>query len=512
VIEAPDREATHDLDHYLRPLRRRWRLVLLGIALGAVLGVVAIEAVSPEYTATASILVTPTGVDTTGDNATGRTQGPVNLDTEAQVVRSEAVLLAAREAIGFRASVAALRRRVTVTVPANTTVLEVAYKARSAEEARAGARTLARAYLDNRAASAEAELRKHAASVRGRMDALRQRLRAAASVVASRPPNSAARAFARARMDSYTAQISALASDHDRLTTTIVTPGRVIADPELPAGPSSPIRVVLLASAIMAGLLIGVLAAVVRDRTDPQVRDVAPLDELGVPVLVVASTDGEAANGEAAKGEAANGERDRAPLRAYHGLAHAVFGAFGARRVAVTVAGVSAHQRRTAVADRLTAALTRLHTAVLVQHPGDGAPEAPGEALDHVRVAFVGDALETFDMAQLRSELDGLKEAADVVVVDAPPFIGHPVTEALAAYCDGVILVVEIGVTRLDDLAHAVRQIDVTGGHVLGAAVIRRARAGGRARGDVPDGAPVQPHDPALYSPASPAMDAETGR
>jgi uncharacterized protein involved in exopolysaccharide biosynthesis len=66
-------------------LRRGWLIVLLGLLLGAAAGALIAKAQQKQYTASASVRVTPTGVQDSTSLANSRTSGQINLDTEAQL-------------------------------------------------------------------------------------------------------------------------------------------------------------------------------------------------------------------------------------------------------------------------------------------------------------------------------------------------------------------------------------------------------------------------------------------
>ena len=78
-----------DLGDYGALLRRRWMWVVLGLLIGLVAGAAYLQVKTPTYVATAKVKVESTVADTTQDIT--RTDGAVNLDTEAQFVTSSPV-------------------------------------------------------------------------------------------------------------------------------------------------------------------------------------------------------------------------------------------------------------------------------------------------------------------------------------------------------------------------------------------------------------------------------------
>src|SRR5829696_6390876 len=119
---------------------------MFGLALAAVYLLV----VPKTYIATASVIVNPIGG--TGDNAVdgARTNSLINLDTEAQLVTSQAVSAEAKVRLQTPEIVGQLVQHVSVAVPPNTNVLRISFTGSTPDEARDGASAYARGYLTNR--------------------------------------------------------------------------------------------------------------------------------------------------------------------------------------------------------------------------------------------------------------------------------------------------------------------------------------------------------------------------
>jgi uncharacterized protein involved in exopolysaccharide biosynthesis len=119
-MTASPRPDSFEVIDYLRVLRRRGWIVFALACLG-VLAAAAYLAVAPKsYTASASVAVTPNAANT-GQVAGSRTAGQaVNMDNEAQIVRSNTVAALAKKALRSDASAQHLASQVKVTVPPNT--------------------------------------------------------------------------------------------------------------------------------------------------------------------------------------------------------------------------------------------------------------------------------------------------------------------------------------------------------------------------------------------------------
>ena len=265
-------------------LRRRAVLVVL-LLTGVCCGAVALTLTPPSYTATAEVLVAPTGVQDQTNQTTQRQREPLNLDTEARVARSSVV--ATRAARALKANdPEPLRERVSVTVPPNSAVLAVAYTAGDPVSAAAGAEAFARAYLANREAAAKSAL---AAQLKILADKLREVDSSLSSTVAAfarTAPDSTARTIATQKQNILSRQVYNLTMKYDGLKTVAVTAGTVISAARPPTSPAQPSPPLYLGSGLFLGLLAGVGAAMARDRLDTRLRTAADVERLtGLPVL-----------------------------------------------------------------------------------------------------------------------------------------------------------------------------------------------------------------------------------
>ncbi len=80
----------------------------------------------------------------------------------------------------------------------------------------------------------------------------------------------------------------------------------------------------------------------------------------------------------------------------------------------------------------------------------------------------------------LRSErslrfLDEVREAADVILIDAPPLIGAADALILAPWVDGVLFLVEAGATTKEQATQAKKMIENAGGRIVGC-ILNKAR------------------------------------
>ena len=169
---APD---YFELSDYVSVLRRRWRTVAVWAAVGLVFAGLYLAVGAKKYTAT--VLVQVNALPNNANAVGGRTGGPVNMDNEGQAVQSAAVASIVKARIHSQLSVADLIKHIHVTVPPNSTYLQITCDASSALAAQQCANATAKAYLYSRRANIEqvlhtgiAALQAHATKLRAAIE------------------------------------------------------------------------------------------------------------------------------------------------------------------------------------------------------------------------------------------------------------------------------------------------------------------------------------------------------
>ncbi|WP_406311964.1 Wzz/FepE/Etk N-terminal domain-containing protein [Streptosporangium sp. NBC_01639] len=264
--DAPVRRSGGDLADYMSFLRRRWPTLLVFLLAGSAGGAALFGLTPPAYTASAQVLVAATGLPEQTNQVTSRQREALNLDTEVQIAQSATVAKKVK---------AALKRTpgpVEVSVPPNTSILQISYTAADPHAAATGADAYAQAYLDNRRESATQALDAQLTTL---LTKLKQVNASLVTVVDSLPTlarGTTGRTIALQRQNVLSRQVYQLTVRYDALKTIAVTPGSVISDAVAPARPGSPSAPLHLGSGLMLGLLAGVGVAWGRDRLDTRIR------------------------------------------------------------------------------------------------------------------------------------------------------------------------------------------------------------------------------------------------
>ncbi|GAA4579075.1 hypothetical protein GCM10023176_56140 [Micromonospora coerulea] len=489
---------------YLGWLRRRWWILLLAAVLGTAGGLAVSQLQHARYTSTTSLLVRPMG---TGSDSNPNAK--VNLDTEAQVVRSLVVADKARTLMKSTTAPDQLLQSATVTVPPNSQVLQVAYEADSPAQAQAGSHAFAQAYLDLRKATAQKTLDNEIASLNQQKADVTKQLTAVAGRIAAAPANSVDRERAEADRSVLTNQLASLNNRLSPLLSTDTDPGEIISDARLPSSPSSPNRTLNLASGMGAGLLLGIVLALLLDRLDTRVRRGRDItDRVGLPLLLevapristlallpathkVSRELGRLRNvllsavpqpAEAGRGRQlllCDGSAGTAAGFVAANLA-AAYARTGQQVALITTKPDSALTAITGVAEgrhSLAAVLRRDVPALKALAP------VPG--LGQLRVLVPGDLDADIELpvAALLEILNELSARFDHVLIEtAQPTLAVE-AQALGRYVDAVIMVAEAGRTHSGELTAALRQFEQVDAPVIGAVLVPRlpAPAGGAA-------------------------------
>jgi uncharacterized protein involved in exopolysaccharide biosynthesis len=348
---------------YVGVLRRRWLIVLI-LTLVGVAGAFAYVTVAPKsYTATAAVDVTPTGAEPGNAVVGSRTaNAQVNLDTEAQVMTSTPVATLAAKIMRSSLTSWALAQQIKVTVPPNSSLLNVACTEATATGAANCANDFVKAYLQNRSASATATLNGQIANLTSKLNLLKTQETSLTAKIAKLSRGSAAKlsdevtlSSIRGQAQQYTNELAQLnineSKDAGGSVSTVARP---------PGKPSSPKKSLILPSGLVAGLLIGLIVAFIVDRRDKRIR--GPQDvqrQLDLEVLL------NLPKGAFGREVSIASPRSRTG-QAFTDLGHAVAAALGEGNHIVFVASARPGRAGSVVAANLAVTLARTHSDVVL--------------------------------------------------------------------------------------------------------------------------------------------------
>jgi capsular polysaccharide biosynthesis protein len=534
---APD---YFELADYTGVLRRRWKSIAAVGLIGLVLAGAYVVIAPKTYTSTVLIQVSPL---TDNANAVGgRTGGPVNMDNEAQVVRSAAVAALVKKNLRSPLSITAIQQSIHVSVPPNTTFLQISCAAGSAIGAQKCATVVGSQYLNYRRVSnmqligsGIKALQVREKKLSSRITTLKALLYVTRRKKGVTPNNQTLESLALQLASDKSAQAALRSHINQALplqvsladpTGTIV--GQVVSPATFPAAPSSPRKLLYVPSGLMLGLVVGIGLAFLNERGDKRVHSVRDVERYsGQPTLL------SLAGKRHGSGSGVESPRT-APGRAYNELAQVIATALGDSGHVIAVAATSPGASATAVSANLAAALART-TDRTVLICGDvhgtrapellgasrgrglsevltgsasatevltGVPDVPGLAvippgLDVARAAAL------MRDAPMKRAVGDLIDQARYVVIEVQSVGENADTFGLAHFADASIVAVEVGRSRPDDISECAKRLERLGTPVLGTAVVPPVPIPSAAR----KGRRAEPARSA--APAAPAVLAE---
>ncbi len=486
----------------LRGTRRHWWLPLITAVAGLGVGAGLLLTQPIHYSASTSVLVqpvpaAPTSTSSATDANTGASLAPVNLGTEAQLVRSTETARRAAALLQTATPPADLVDSVTVDPIADTSVLIVHFEADSPASAQAGAKAFATAYLGTRADAASAALADRKGVLASSLADANSQLTALDATIGRLPLTSAQLPTLRSNRTTLAGQITTLTARISDLTTTVVNAGQVIRDADLPTSPMSRLAWLFLAGGLAGGLMVGLSGAQLWERVAVRVRDGTDvIERAGVELLA-----------ELDFGEAALHATSDAASRDYHRLRNEVVASLGSADRVLLLTSASPGPASTVVAANLAAALARVgHEVVLLGANAPAIGTTPvllstlfdisdipgltnvlsgrtdlGVALQvpprepRMRVVSPGGAASASRLLQsssARATVVALRQLARFVLIDSPSAASGADAQSLAGLADAAIVVVETGQSRHSEVADAVAQLRLVGARVLGAVLV----------------------------------------
>jgi capsular polysaccharide biosynthesis protein len=514
-MNSSQRPDSIDSADYTGMLRRRWWVVVV-VTVVCLVGAGAYLVLAPKtYTSTAKVYVAATGADTSNQVANSRTTGAVNLDTEAQIVTSTTVATMAQKAMHSPLTTYQLSKSVNVSVPPNSQVLDIACSAPTATGAQTCAQNFAKAYLTNRSNTAVASLNAQVNSLKGKVAALQKTINTLNAQIAGLPSNSATRINDLGTQKTDSQQLSQLNDQIAQLNKDLAdsSGGTIISAASLPGKPTSPDKTLVLPSGLIAGLLLGLIAAFIWDRRDKRIHTSNDVERLlRVPVL-------DSLPRNAFRQITLASPRSRIG-KVFTELGHTVARTLGEGSHIVLVTGAEPGPATSVVAANLAAALARTHSeAVLVC--GDVrdsvAPELFGLAGQRGLAEVVsgratvgevahgpaaapglwvippGDDVSLVEYLQYdtaRSLTSQLRRDARFVVIEAPATADGADTFALADFADAALLTVQANRTRRPEASEVIRRLGAMRIPLLGAVVMPQVSSNANVRPPQPASQP----------------------
>jgi capsular exopolysaccharide synthesis family protein len=491
----------------LGAIRRRKLMVAVvtvaGVAAGLFYGTAVVK---PSYTSTATVLVTPI----TPDVSPASVDQLVAMGTEQQIAESTAVAALAKGRLKTPDTVTDLQSKLKVGVDNTTQLMTIGCTDTTKAGALGCAVAYADSYLQYRSQQAAQARDARVASANAALAPIDAQIVAATQQLADAPVNSAAAATAQESLRSLgneAAPYRQTLGDMARLN--VGDPGLVVSPAERPDSPDgfTPPFLGLLGG--LVGLLLGVLLAFGRDRTDDRLRGRVDLEEyLHAPVLAtVPRTRRTGRNGRLAPTLVTMQHPDSPASEAYRALRTRLLVMAEREGVkTIMVASPSGEDGRTAIAANLAVSLAQVGKRVVLvsadlrsskvhqyfgldnerglsnvlageMPPWEAVQEPPG--VERLWVFGSGPVpaqpAELLQSDLMRELIAERRKVADFVVIEAPAALNASECLALAPLVDGILVVADARHTDRDDVEQVRIQFEQVGGRVVGAVLSNAA-------------------------------------
>ncbi|WP_336652851.1 MULTISPECIES: hypothetical protein [unclassified Leucobacter] len=277
-------DQTLGISRYLAVLRRQRWVAITGVVVGvAAAGIYLLVA---PHTVTATTAVNLNVITTEPFNQQRPASGLLDAATEADIASSHAVAEGAAKLLGGAFSASQVRALSRVSSSGGASVVRVSFTAPTEKEAVRGADAIAQAYLEFRSDQAQQRIDTMLTSMNSRVEKLNDALLEANRELVSAQPGSTDYAQAVSQQQQIQVELDSLLSQRNALSTVDTTGGIVLTsarDSELEQSPSARTT---LATGLAGGLVLGIIAAFVRNPFDRRLRSASDIvDALGAPAL-----------------------------------------------------------------------------------------------------------------------------------------------------------------------------------------------------------------------------------
>lgn len=488
-----------DLREFLGVIRRRKLTVALATVVVVGLALFLVYRRTPVYSSTARVEVRPL---TAQSSVYGYYDPQSSMDTEVQRVTSQPVAQRAADLMakvnGKSSDGLALAESIDVSVPANTTYLDITCTTPVPQGSAACATAFAKAYIDDRTVFAQEQYTNAAAGPQDAIDQANANIKDLTTQLdAATDPSVRASlvdqiAGERSNIDSAKLQLLAIPVASS-------SPAVLALPAEVSTVPSNKGYITTGVLALILGLALGVGLAFVRERLDEGIKDREHFESaLGAPVLAVvpkvpgwrSRTDTRLVSVHASDGAGAEAYRTARTTLLYlaseGGLqVLAVTGpgqGEGKTTTTVNLAVSLAQAGKRVIAVSCDLRKPRLHrffgadnsvglTSVLTGRADIptvlAKTEVPG------LVIMPSGPVPTNPAEMLSSDvmddlLAELRHVADFILLDTPPALVVSDALALAPKVDGVIVVADAGTTHRSAVDYVRNQLERAGGQVIG--------------------------------------------
>lgn len=238
------------------------------IAIGTVLGIIAsisfLHMTPSQYTATAVVNVEV--ISTSPFRSDRPASNLIDMQTESVLAGSYATAVLASEDPSSSLSPAEIQSGTSVTADAKGTILRIRFTGTNSKQAIETADSVAAAYLEVREDNTQQRATQTTEAIDRRINELRPSLESALQTISSSESGSTERANAEAETTLIRSEIGSLTNERVSLFNLSPSVGQLVIPATTSSMDVSPSRTTILACGLLAGLVLGIVFAFVRER------------------------------------------------------------------------------------------------------------------------------------------------------------------------------------------------------------------------------------------------------
>jgi capsular exopolysaccharide synthesis family protein len=498
AMAAPSRQVQPSALDYLRIVARRKWWVVASIVLVTAAAALYSLSQPKAYSATASIVVQP--IPTTGSltGVTPATLGPYDVPTQENVLGSSVIRRVVRAKLGTAGT-------ISVGTISGTNIITVTSSEPTPREAARVANAYANAYVSYRSGQVTQSLGRAERQLQSRLTGIETLVGSLEKQLSGTPSGSATAQALQAQLQAALSNEGVVQGQLEQLTVgaSSASGAQIVTGAKRPTSPSSPKTTRNIGLGFAAGVLLGLVAAVVVDNLDDSIRDKDDLEDVlegRGPVLGLIPTVEQWKNPEQPLLVSFSSPHSP-PAEAYRSLRTALqFVLLDKRVKTLLVSSPLPGEGKSATAANLGVAIARAGQQVLLvsadlRRPRLerflGCEETIGLSSIALGATTLNEAVQPvlgvrglwclgtgpvspepseFLSSRAVSEImAGAADRFDLVIVDCAPIL--PVADALATvrWADGFVLVARSGQTRRRDLRRALELLDTADATVFGA-------------------------------------------
>ena len=277
-------DSSHELYHFFAVPRRRWGVVVSTALVTGAVSVLLLSVLPSNHTAAATVSINSFSSELF--DTTRPVDQLIDISGELKIATSATIADQAAEDLGRPEDAAQIRGGLDATGATGDTTVTLLYTSTSAADAAEVVNAVALAYLDFRGRAATERQTAALSLVRDRLEELRSQLVTVNRLLSEASPGSAQATAAQSDRTVLVGQITDLTTRENGFSTTVLDPGALVRPATPDQVTESPRPALVVAGAVMLGLVVGLVLSFVRDRRDSRLRDAPHLGEVtGAPVL-----------------------------------------------------------------------------------------------------------------------------------------------------------------------------------------------------------------------------------